>query len=146
MSESAKTSTAVLADLTDDQILSMIERGATDPFVAKELLHLQKQAFDHMSKATQKVLDGLTALEPASAKAWNTPTSVVALASAAREREATGKQKREVAESLVIGAMMNRDNPDWDLLDENATIPASAARNGVLALIKMPMPASLLEE
>jgi hypothetical protein len=73
-------------------------------------------------------------------KAPTGPISVLALAGAARQREAAGKKKREFAEYLVIGALMNRDNPDWDIFDPAAAAPP-AQPNGMLALLKMKPPA-----
>ncbi len=130
-----------LEDLSDRQILDMIKRAPQDPYIAKELLHLQKQAGDRMADSVQKMVAKLSEICPEQAMVSNGPVSVVALASAARQREAAGKQKREFAASLVIGAMINRDNPEWNIFD-NASAPPPAA-NGLLALLQMkpPVPA-----
>ena len=131
-----------LEDLTDSQILALIAKAATDPFAAKALQHLQKQACDGMAEAVQQMLAKLNGIGAAQEKiAPRGPISVLALAGAARQRAAAGKHKREFAEYLVIGALVNRDNPDWDIFAESATAPADA-KSGVLALLKMKPPAS----
>lgn len=132
-------STLDLKDMSDSRILEMIGRAAGDPVVANTLLRLQKQAYERLTEAVQRMLAKLNEIEPAQEKLPAEPASVAALASAARQREAAGKQKREFAESLVIGALINRDNPDWDIFDEAAT-PAPAG-NGFLALLQMKPPA-----
>lgn len=139
MSHIVRTESALrLDDLSDSQILAMIEKAATDPFTAKTLLALRKQAAEKMSDTVQRTLAKLNGIGAAQEKkAPPGPTSVRALAGAARQREAAGKQKREFAEYLVIGALMNRDNPDWDIFEPGAATPPSQP-NGMLALLKMP--------
>lgn len=125
-----------LEDMSDGQILEMIERAASDPFIANALLHLQKQAYESMAESVQRMLAELNEIAASAQEQMPAgPMSVVALASAARQREADGKQKREFAEFLVIGALINRDNPDWDIFDDTATTPP--ARSGLLALLQM---------
>lgn len=126
-----------LEDLSDSQILAMIEQAATDPFTAKVLLALRKQAAVKMADTVQRTLAKLNGIGAAQERsAPPRPISVLALAAAARQREAAGKKKREFAEYLVIGALTNRDNPDWDIFDP-ATPAAPAQPNGMLALLKM---------
>jgi len=130
-----------LADMSDEQILQMIARAQTDPFAANEVMHLQKQAFDSINKAIQAMIGTLAEIDPA-APMQNVQMSVAALASAGREREAAARQKREFAQNLIIGALLNQDNPDWDIFDESAQPPATADRNGILALLQMAPPAA----
>lgn len=147
MSETSRTpespaSALRLEDMSDSQILGMIERAASDPFIANTLLHLQKQAYESMAKSVQSVLAELNEISPTQETMSAGPTSVAALASAARQREAASRQKREFAELLVIGALRNRDNPDWDIFDETESSPP--AENGLLALLQMKLPAAAL--
>lgn len=128
-----------LEDLSDSQILAMIKRAPNDPFVAKELLHLQYQACERMTASVQKMLAKLNEFSPAQGKMSSGQNSVVALASAARQREAAGNQKREFATSLLIGALLNRDNPSWNIFDE-AAAPPPQTPNGLLALLQMKLP------
>jgi hypothetical protein len=129
-----------LEDLNDRQILDMIKRAPEDALIAKELLHLQKQASERMAHSIQKMVAKLAEVCPEQAKMSGGPMSVVALASAARQREAAGKQKREFAASLVIGAMVNRNNPDWNIFDGGGNPPQD--ENGFLALLQMKLPAA----
>jgi hypothetical protein len=130
-----------LDDLSDSQILALIERAGSDPIAAKSVQYLQKEVCERMTDAVQKMLAKLNGLTAAQEKKHPAgPMSVAALASAARQREAAGKQKKEFAELLVIGALMNRDNPDWNLFD-TAAAPAPAPQSGVLALLKLKAPA-----
>lgn len=129
-----------LVDMSDADIIKLIERAQTDPFALQEVMHLQKQAFECVGKAVQGMIGTLTELEPESEKLAAGPVSVVKLASAARQREANGKSKRELAESLIIDAMTNRDNPDWNIFDPSTT--KSDQPNGILALLKMNPPAA----
>lgn len=130
-----------LDDMSDSQILALIARAETDPIAAKSVQYLQKQACERMADAVQQMLAKLNGIGAArDKKAPAGPISVVALASAARQREAAGKQKKQFAEYLVIGALMNRDNPDWDIFDAGAkTVPPPDS--GVLALLKLKSPA-----
>ena len=130
-----------LTELSDSQILDMIARAKSDPFVANEVMHLQKQAFDCISKAIQGMIGTLGELLPATQQMENQQISVVALASAAREREAVSRQKRKFAEDLIIGALLNRDNPNWNIFDDTPLPPDAKSRNGILALLQMPPPA-----
>lgn len=130
-----------LDDMSDSQILALIARAENDPFAAKSVEYLQKQACERMSETVQQMLTKLNGIGAAQEKkAPAGPISVVALASAARQREAAGKQKKEFAEYLVIGALMNRDNPDWNIFDAEAK-PVPPPQSGVLALLKLKSPA-----
>lgn len=128
-----------LDDMDDDQIVDLIARAGTDPLSARTLLHLQKQACERMAASIQKVLGELNDLDKAPAKMTSGPVSVLALAGAARQREAAGKEKREFAEFLVIGALFNRDNPDWNVFDA-ATAAPNPAPSGLMALLQMKRP------
>lgn len=145
MNQSTRTTTPPhnalrLEDMDDRQIFDLIARAGSDPFAAKALLHLQKQACERMAGSIQNVLDELNNLDPAPAKMASGPVSVLALAGAARQREAAGKQKRAFAEFLVIGALKNGDNPGWNVFDP-ATSAQSPAPSGLLALVQMKAPA-----
>jgi hypothetical protein len=129
-----------LDDLDDSQILDLIARAGSDPLSARNLLHLQKQACARMAASIQLVLGELNDLDKAPAKKTAGPVSVLALAGAARQREAAGKQKRAFAEFLVIGALKNGDNPGWNVFDPASAAPAPAP-NGLLALMQMKLPA-----
>jgi hypothetical protein len=133
-------STLSLENLSSEQVRKMIEHAAIDPGTADLLRELQELAYESLEKSVQHMITELNEIEgPAQEKMPAGPISMVALASAARQREAAGKQKREFAEFLVIGALINRDNPDWDIFDEAAT--PSPAGNGLLALLQMKLPA-----
>lgn len=128
-----------LASLSDEQILRLIELAAHDRYAAHEVLHLQKQAIESVGRAIQDMQQALSELEPHQDVASG-PVSVAALTSAARARESAGRQKRDLAQNLIIGALINKNNPDWSPLDQ-AEPPASAReRNGVLALLQLPPP------
>lgn len=129
-----------LAELSDSQILDMIARAKTDPFVANEVMHLQKQAFDCISKAVQGMVGTLGELLPATQQMQNQQVSVIALASAARERESASRQKREFAENLIIGALLNRNNPNWNVFDDTPLPSDAKSKNGILALLQMASP------
>lgn len=144
MSETSRTpassaSTLSFEDMSDGQILEMIGRAGSDPFIANTLLHLQKQAYEKLEEGIQLMLAKLNEIEPVQNKMPNGVMSPVALASAARQRETAGKQRREFAELLMIGALINKDNPDWNIFDEAETTPS--ADNGLLALLQMQPPA-----
>ncbi|MTV41746.1 hypothetical protein [Duganella radicis] len=140
MSENSKPAAPAgalrLEDMSDAQLHEMVARAATDPFTARAAQQLQKQAFERMSESVQRMLAELNSIDKKQGKLTGGPVSVLALAGAARQREAAGKQKREFAEYLVIGAMVNRDNPDWNIFDES-TAAATPAASGLMALLRM---------
>jgi hypothetical protein len=51
----------------------------------------------------------------------------------ARNREAAAKERRELAQELVIGALVNLDNPGWNPLDPSTS--KSASSSSFLALL-----------
>ena len=121
--------------MTHEQALQIIERAQQDQFLARELDDLREKCCHFVNDLMQDVGQEIARREkklPALLR--STEMTAVSLRGAAARREARARQRRELAEAMVVGALLNSDNPDWDPLD-----PAThhAGRGGLLmALLK----------
>ncbi|HEY4542586.1 MAG TPA: hypothetical protein VIG66_09475, partial [Noviherbaspirillum sp.] len=68
------------------------------------------------------------------------PMSFQDLKNYSRQKESAGKQRQEVAQAMVMGALLNRHNAEWDPMDP-ATDRAST-ENLICALLQAPPPAA----
>ncbi|EJL88984.1 hypothetical protein PMI16_02132 [Herbaspirillum sp. CF444] len=124
--------------MTHDEALRIIEHARKDKFRARELEQLRDKCCLFISEVMNEVNQALAEKEkrtPALLRSKPEPAdSAVSLRTEARQREQAAKERRELAEAMVIGALMNSDNPDWNPLDP------STSRNGtgslLLALLK----------
>lgn len=121
--------------MTHDEALSIIDRASKDSFLAQEIDQLREKCCIFIGEVMHEVNQALAEKEkrtPALLRSKN--SSAVSLQAAGREREKLAKQRRELAEAMVMGALFNIDNPNWNPLD-----PSTGKSSGgslLLALLK----------
>jgi hypothetical protein len=109
---------------------------AADPAMGNMLSALQDDACATLSA----IIDKTAALlmkntESSLAERPRAPLTVqqgAGLALESKRREQAWRQARECAEMLVIGALINKDNPDWDPAN-----PSTCAKDGQGALLSL---------
>jgi len=121
--------------MTHDEALEIIERARKDKFLAPELEQLRAKCCLFVSDVMREVNQALADKEKRTpALLRSKPSDAVSLRGAARERENAAKQRRELAEAMVIGALFNSDNPNWNPLEPNTH--GSGSGSLLLALLK----------
>lgn len=106
---------------------------AGDPAAQRMLETLRAQADATFSALVDQVVETLAKdaqWQPAAAN--RTASTMTAFRSASYQAHAAGKDRRELAEALVIGSLINLDNPDWDPFD-----PATSVQTGQSALLAL---------
>ena len=122
--------------MTHDEALDIIERARKDKYLAQELEQLREKCCLFVSDVMHQVNLALAEKEKRTpALLRGKPDQSLSLAAAARGREQAARQRRELAEAMVIGALFNSDNPDWNPLDP-ATHRSSGKGSLLLALIR----------
>lgn len=128
-----KSGAGDLKTMSDADILRLIESAKEDPFAKLEVLRLQKIAMDQFESAVNSMAQCLTKMElPVQP---NRSSSIVALQSEARARQANGKKKIDLARNIVLAAIINRNNPDWNVLSTEEPAPGSKESSGWIALL-----------
>lgn len=109
---------------------------SADPIKARQLVDLQVRACDRIST----IIDELAASfageyqsRAAAPRLLPQPSDLTDLASQARHRQGVARQWKELAETIVIDALRNLDNPDWNPLDPETD--EKGGRNMLEALI-----------
>jgi hypothetical protein len=129
----------LLAGVSNQDLLDLVAKAKADPVAANQALDLQKKVYDAFEKMVQGAFNIIDEDEIKPEKKGVKAVSVVMLTAEAKRRAENSKRKRELAQSVMIGAIMNMDNPDWDPLD-----PATHKKNdqnGLLALMQMDLSA-----
>lgn len=140
----ATVNLAASSAMTDEEIFDLIARAKTDPVAAKQACDMQRRLYDEFEKMIQGAIEIITADEIKAEPTSQKNVSVVELSNAARQRASQAKQKRELAQNMMIGALINRDNPGWDPLDPSTS--KRSGKNGLLALMEMDLRAELEAE
>lgn len=124
--------------MTHDEALRIIEQARQDKFRARELEQLRDKCCQFISEVMNEVNQALADREkrmPALLRSKPEQAgSAVSLRNEARQREQAAKERRELAEAMVIGALMNSGNPDWNPLDPSTS--RSGTGSLLLALLK----------
>ena len=82
----------------------------SDPKMMEQMAWLQSQVSDAITEVIDEIAQSLSGDSPTRGKGQ----SVQEMAAASRHAARSAQERRELAEALVIGALLNRDNPDWD--------------------------------
>ncbi len=110
----AAASNAEEQDVFTDADLAMLKaRLQADPTAARAFALVQKQGFETLRRLAQETMARLAAMEP-SPKAVDAGTDWRRFSGLARDRETAARERRLLAQDLVIGALVNVDNPAWD--------------------------------
>jgi len=132
-----QTSVAPALPLTHDQAMAIIARAAKDKYLAQELDALRQKCchfVDDIIHQANLQLAGKDQRTPALLQ--TDACDVLSLRNAARGREKIAQQRRELAEAMVIGALFNSDNPDWNPLDPHSRDAGQGSL--LLALLQTP--------
>jgi len=122
--------------MTHDEALDIIERARKDKYLAQELEQLREKCCLFVSDVMHQVNRALAEKEKRTpALLRGKPDESLSLTAAARGREQAARQRRELAEAMVIGALFNIDNPHWNPLDP-ATHRSTGNGSLLLALIR----------
>lgn len=121
--------------MTYEQALDIIGRAQRDKYLARELDALREQCCEFVFGLMNQINEELVANErKVPALLRNRDETTVSLRSEAARRVARSRQRRNLAEAMVVGALINSDNPGWNPLDPATHLPD---RGGLLmALLK----------
>jgi len=126
------TPDAVLEEFSDAELAALKARLKQDPAGAHALMLIQKQGHEFLRNMANKVMANLAAMEKTQ-KTVDANTDWRQFSGQARNRENAAKERRELAQDLLIGALVNLDNPDWDPLDPSTS--KNPADSSILALL-----------
>ena len=93
---------------------AMIAKTAADPNMAAAMTWLQGQAYDALAAIIEKVAESLPIAPP---EADTKSKNFKQMATASRRNAFAAKERYELAEAIVIGTLLNHDNPDWNPMD-----------------------------
>lgn len=121
--------------MTHEQALGIIERAQQDKYLARELDDLRDKCCLFINDLMHGVGQELAEKgKKVPALLRGKEETAISLRNAATRREQRARQRRELAEAMVVGALLNSDNPRWDPLDPDSHV---ADRGGLLmALLK----------
>ena len=90
---------------------AIFARMAANPSMAEAAARLQNQ----MGDALAAIIDGMAANLPSELPSKKSGAqSMREIATASRHAAQDAQERRELAEAIILGALLNRDNPDWD--------------------------------
>jgi hypothetical protein len=124
--------------MSEEQALHIIERASKDQFLAQDIEQLRDKCCLFVNDIMREVNLALAQQDKrVPALLRSKQDTAISLRGAARERERLAQQRRELAEAMVIGALLNSNNPDWNPLD-----PATDRSRGslLLALLRSALP------
>ena len=106
--------------MSHDDAMAIIERASRDKYLSRDLEQMRERCFSFVNQMMDEVTLALAEKEkrvPALLKSRPDEVSVRTLRASAQQREEAARKRRELAEAMVLGALFNMDNPDWDPCD-----------------------------
>ncbi|MBB5391357.1 MULTISPECIES: hypothetical protein [unclassified Herbaspirillum] len=107
-----------IAPMSHEDAMAIIERAARDKHLARDLDLLRDKCFSFVNAMMDEVTQTLAEKEkrtPALLKSRpEQEVTAISLRAAGQQREEAARKRRELAEAMVMGALANMDNPDWD--------------------------------
>jgi|SRR5450830_1318377 len=103
--------------MSHDQAMEIIERASKDKYLSRDLDQMRDKCYAFVSEMMDEVTLALAEKEkriPALLKSRPEEVSAISLRASAQKREEAARKRRELAEAMVLGALFNMDNPDWD--------------------------------
>jgi hypothetical protein len=125
--------------MAEDNVASILATMTRDPIATRTIEDLMIRSADALAALVDQVVGTLAEADKKGKQPAAMPTSVQELASAAARRELAAKQRREYAQALVAGALLNYDNPDWNPVDPSTSRLAS--NNILVQLLQAGTPA-----
>jgi hypothetical protein len=126
------------SDTVDDEIAALIARAGQDPVAVQILSRMQGQGLKVLRELMDHVTRTLAALDTVKPAPPAVRNGATQLAAASRDRESAAKQRRELAQDLVIGALVNLNNPDWNPLDPSTSKDESSS--AIMSLLNLQLP------
>lgn len=117
---------------SDAELAALKARLQADPAAAQAFALVQKRGFELLRKLAKETMVKLAAMEPPQ-EAVDACTDWRRISGLARDRESVARERRLLAQNLVIGALVNFDNPGWDPLDPSTSKDSSSST--LLALL-----------
>lgn len=117
---------------SDAELAALKARLQANPAAARAFALVQKRGFETLRKLAREAMVKLSAMEPPQ-EAADAGTDWRRFSGLARDRESAAKERRLLAQDLVIGALVNIDNPGWDPLDPSTS--AESSGSSLLALL-----------
>lgn len=116
---------------------AMLDALAADPIARRQLDYLRAQAAEKLSTLTDHVCAMLAPEEKATSPSLPSsgPMNIRSLMAISRNGERSGRERRELAQGLVFGSVLNLDNPDWKPEDAAGKTPSE--KNLLSALLQM---------
>lgn len=121
--------------MSHDEALEIIGRASRDRHMAQQIEHLRERCCQFIQDMMRDVDLELARREKKLPALLRGKTdSAISLRNAAQQRQRVVGQRRELAEAMVLGALFNMDNADWDPVKDSLR---GNGRGGLLmALIK----------
>ena len=128
---------ALLSAAEQQEALALLERAKSDPYAARELERLRDEVFTAILEIIRETVSMLPRAQPGAEAGQQQlqANSVLALRNLSRQRESISRQRQELAEAMVMGALLNRNNPDWDPFDP--TTERASQDSLILALMQV---------
>lgn len=111
---------------SDAELATLKARLQQDPAAARAFALVQKLGYEVLRKLAQNAMAQLAAMELPQ-KTVDASTDWRRFSGLARDRESAAKERRDLAQDLVIGALVNIDNPDWNPLDPSTSRNSSSS-------------------
>ena len=142
MNDASSPSPVLTADASSPQEgMELLKRMLADPTKALAVEKLREEVFAQLMALVREVAADIPQPETtAPAVGPGVTMSFQELKNFSRQRESAGKQKQEVAQAMVMGALLNRHNEEWNPLD--ASTDRSSYDSLICALLQAPPPAS----
>jgi hypothetical protein len=121
--------------MSHDEALEVIERASRDKHMALEIDQMRERCCQFIQDMMRDVDLELGRREkklPALLRGM--PDSVIAIRNASQQRQRVAGERRELAEAMVLGALFNLDNPDWDPVKDS--VRGNGKGGLLMALIK----------
>lgn len=117
---------------SDAELAALKARLQADPAAAQAFALVQKRGVELLRKLANDAMAKLAAMEPpqeaaAAGTDWRRFTGL------AKDREIIARERRLLAQELVIGALVNFGNPGWDPFDPSTSKDSSSST--LLALL-----------
>lgn len=121
------------------QALALLASLQADPFAAQKLEWMRKEVFNMISNLVREVAGMIPLDSPANGDAGQKQlqaNSVLALRTLSRQLESAGRERQDLAQQIVMGTLLNRNNPDWNPLDPSTD--RSSRDSLIIALMQPP--------
>ena len=124
--------------MSEKEAMALLARAQADPSMAEALSKLREESLVMLEEIVREINASLPAPDKKAdvAQEQGCANGFLALKNMSRQRESAAQQRQELAQAMVMGAILNRNNAEWNPLDP-ATDKAST-ENLIFSLFQMP--------